>query len=130
MCDKAVGLNPWQLEYVPNHFKIQERCNTADDDCPWKLSDVPDHLKTREMCSESVRMYPYLLEHFLDWFITQQVGPWHNDELIKWYEGYKKRKAQKAKIKEELLSIAWYPSRWRDWCMPEDEKKSKIVEVT
>ena len=34
-----------------------------------------------------------------------------------------KRKAQKAKIKENLLSIAWHPSRWWDWCVPEDEKK-------
>ena len=37
--------------------------------------------------------------------------------------GYKKRKAQKAKIKEGLLPIAWHPSCWWDWCVPEDEKK-------
>ena len=42
---------------------------------------------------------------------------------MEWYEGYKKRKAQKAKIKEELIPIAWHPSRWWDWCMSEDEKK-------
>ena len=35
----------------------------------------------------------------------------------------KKRKAQKAKIKEELLPIAWHPLRWWDWCVPEDEKR-------
>ena len=29
------------------------------------------------------------------------------------------------------MPIAWYPSRWWDWCVPEDEKKEKkIVEVT
>ena len=33
------------------------------------------------------------------------------------------RKAHKAKIKEELMPIAWHPSRWRNWCMSEDEKK-------
>ena len=40
--------------------------------------------------------------------------------------------AQKASIKEELAPIAWPPSRWWDWCVPEDEKKRgrKIVEVT
>ena len=21
------------------------------------------------------------------------------------------------------MSIAWHPSKWQDWCMPEDEKK-------
>ena len=35
----------------------------------------------------------------------------------------KKRKAQKAKIKEELLPIAWHPLTWWDWCVPEDEKR-------
>ena len=38
------------------------------------------------------------------------------------------RKAQRVKkrvkkIEKELMSIAWHPSRWWDWCMPEDEKK-------
>ena len=28
------------------------------------------------------------------------------DSFFKWYDGYKKRKAQKASIKEELLPIA------------------------
>ena len=51
--------------------------------------------------------------------------------FIKWYDGYKKRKAQKISIKEVLMSIAWHPSRYWHWCMSEDEKKRdrKIVEV-
>ena len=43
----------------------------------------------------------------------QQIKIWRDndeycadDEFIKWYDGYQKRKAQKAKIKEELLPIA------------------------
>ena len=35
----------------------------------------------------------------------------------------KKQKAQKASIKEELLSIAWHPDRVMDCCMSEDEKR-------
>ena len=50
-------------------------------------------------------------------------GYCNDDELIKWYNGYQKRKAQKASIKEELMSIAWHPSRYWDCCMSEDEKK-------
>ena len=44
----------------------------------------------------------------------------------------KKKKAQKASIKEELMSIAWHPSRYWDWWSSEDEKKRerKIVEVS
>ena len=46
----------------------------------------------------------------------QQVKLWHDDskyycddELNEWNDGYKKRKAQKAQIKEELLPFAWHP---------------------
>ena len=42
--------------------------------------------------------------------------------MIKWYHEYQKRKAQKAKIKDDLVPIAWYPDRVMDWCMSEDEK--------
>ena len=42
--------------------------------------------------------------------------------ITEWYNGYKKRKAQKAKIKEELLPITWHPDRVIDWRMSGDEK--------
>ena len=41
------------------------------------------------------------------------------------YDGYQKRRVQKASIKEGLMSIIWHPSRWWDWCVHEDEKKEK-----
>ena len=47
----------------------------------------------------------------------------YNNDLIEWHENYKKRKAQKASIKEELMPIAWHPSRYWNWCVPEDKKK-------
>ena len=43
--------------------------------------------------------------------------------MIEWYDGYKKRKAQKAKINEELIRFAYHPSRWWNWCVSEGEKK-------
>ena len=72
------------------------------------------------MCEKAVEVGPWLLIYVPDWFITQQqLKIWHdgkqiwhdddNNEFIKWYEDYEKRKAQKAKIKEELLPIAWHP---------------------
>ena len=67
-------------------------------------------------------------------FVTQeQTDLWYDDSeycdnydevtFFKWYDGYEKRKVQKASIKEELLHITWLPSRYWDWCVPEDEKK-------
>ena len=95
------------------------------------LCYIPDHLKTREMCDAAVREDPWLLKYVPNWFVTQeQLKLWHDDdyhcdakELNEWYEGHQKRKVQKAKIKEELMRIAWHPSRWWNWCVPEDEKK-------
>ena len=46
-----------------------------------------------------------------------------DDVLITWRNAYIKRKTQKAKIKEELMPVAWHPDRWWNWCVPEDEKK-------
>ena len=45
------------------------------------------------------------------------------DNFFDWYGGYQKGKAQKTSIKEELMPIARHPSRWWDWCVPEDEKQ-------
>ena len=84
------------------------------------------------MCDKIVRKCPSSLMYAPDWFVTQQqIKLWHDDdeycddddELIEWYEGYQKRRIQKAQIQKELLPIAWHPSRYWDWCMSEDEKK-------
>ena len=89
----------------------------------------PDRFKTQEMCNKTVRMDPWLLKYVPYWFVTQQqVQSWHDDyydddKIIEWYEDHRKRKAQRAKIKEELLPIAWHPSRYWNWCMSEDEKR-------
>ena len=62
-----------------------------------------------------------------DDYYDDDGGHWDDDDdevkFFEWQDGYKKRKTQKRKIKEELLSIAQHPSRWWDWCMPRDEKK-------
>ena len=56
----------------------------------------------------------------------EQVKLWHGDynycndnKIVEWYDEYKKRKVQKAEIKEELMSIVWHPVRMQDWCMTE-----------
>ena len=90
-----VLLDPCSLEFVPDHFKCQGMCDWVVDKELHSLTLVPD------------------------WFVTkEQIGLWHDSKyrddgkIIKWYNNYKKRKAQKAKIKEELMPISWHPSRW------------------
>ena len=85
---------------------------------------------TQEMCDKAVEEDSGLLEYVPDWLVSQQrIWLWGDDDyyydkdkFFEWYDGYKKRKAQKASIKEELLPIAWNPDRAMDWCMSEDEK--------
>ena len=45
------------------------------------------------------------------------------------YNCYKKRRAQKASIKEELMRIGWHPSRFWNCCIPEDEKKKETKKL-
>ena len=75
------------------------------------------------MCDNVVRRDRYSLQFVPDGFVTQeQTKIWDDDddyydddETIEWCNGYKKRKAQKAPIKEELLPIAWHPNHVMDW---------------
>ena len=83
------------------------------------------------MCEKAVKDDPSSLRLVSDWFVVQeQIDVWydddyqyHDDEIIKWYKGYKKPMAQKVSIKDELMPIAWHLSIWWNWCFPEDEKK-------
>ena len=57
-----------------------------------------------------------------DWFVTQeQIKSWYDDDYDDEVPGWYKE------LKEELLPIAWYPSRYWDWCIPEDEKKNREI---
>ena len=125
MCDDAVDNNPAVLFLVPDRFKTKGMCIEALEVDPWSLYDIPDNLKTEETCNKAVEDDPSSLQYVSDWFvIKQQLDIWydddywyHDDDLIEWQEGYKKRKAQKAKIKEELLPVVWHPDCVMDWCM-------------
>ena len=109
--------NPAVFFLVADRSKTQKMCIKALEVDPWQLKDVPDQYKTLEMCDDAVWGDPYSLQFVPDWFVTQrQIDVWlgydywcHDDEIIEWYNGYQKRKAQKAQIKKELMPIAWHP---------------------
>ena len=74
------------------------------------------------MCDKAVSEDRYSQKLVPDWFVTQEqvkIRPDDDDycndnEPSEWYDAYKKRKTQKAQIKEELLPIAWHFTRMRD----------------
>ena len=111
-CDDAVCKDAGLLEYVPDSFNDQEMCIRAVNEDRNSLKHVPDwFVVAQEMW-------------YIDYSHVAAPRPLgYDDRAIKWYQGYKKRKAQKAKIKEQLMPIAWHPDRVTDWCMSEDEKR-------
>ena len=44
------------LEFVPDQYKTQKKCERAAGENLWLLEFVPDHYKTREMCEKSVKV--------------------------------------------------------------------------
>ena len=80
------------------------------------------------MCDDAVKKGFFYLQDVPDWFVTQQQikilqHDWYNNNLIGWHEGCEKRKTKKAQIEKEFMPIAWHPSRWWDWCVPNNEKQ-------
>ena len=68
-------------------------------------------------------MFPIGLLHGRRYILGYDDGEYSDDDddddddednFFKWYDGYKKRKAQKASIREGLMPIVWHPSRWWD----------------
>ena len=91
------------------------------------------------MCDKAIKEDSSTLQFIPDWFVTRKwMGMWcddycdgdgdhwnnddDEDKFFGWYDGYQRRKAQKAKIMEEFLPIAWHPNRVMDWSISEDEK--------
>ena len=93
-------------------------CNDAVDVDRWSLYDVPDYFKRQKLCGDVVQRDSYSLQFAPDWFVTQEpLEIWHDDndyctddgdhwdndgdedKFFEWYDGYKKRKVQNAKIK-------------------------------
>ena len=104
MCIKAVGVDPFFLELITDHFKTQEICDKAVKEDFSSLQFVSDWFVTREwMWMWYDDYYYYDDDHWDD-----------EDFFFERYDGYKKWKAQKGSVKVELLLIAWHPSRWWD----------------
>ena len=142
MCERAAEKDPYTLKHVPDDLKMKEMCEDAVDAYPWALEFVPMELITQEMCNEAVKICTWSLVYVPDHCLKLQamwhedylnaviIKTWHyDDKIIEWRNGYEQRKALKAKILEELLRVGCHPSKWWDWCIPEDDKTDrKVVE--
>ena len=58
-CDKAVNINPYFSEIIPDHYKTQGACEKAVEKYPWLLAYVPDDLKTQMMFNKAIDIEPH-----------------------------------------------------------------------
>ena len=111
--------------YVPDEFKTQEMLEVVVKAKMVVLVAFlicyPDEFKTQEMCTKALQEDPDIFKYAPDWFVT--AGMLEDCDEGEWLEAFRQRKVQKAKFEEELLSIAWYPSRVINWCFDADEKQ-------
>ena len=141
MCNEIMRTMPNAFHRIPDHFKTQKMCIKAVEVDSSFLQLVPDHFKTQQICEKAVREDSSSLQYVPDWFVTrEELHMWHDDycdddnghwdddddKFFEWYDSYKKQNAQKARIKKQLMRVAWHPSRWWNWCFPEDEKKETV----
>ena len=117
MCNEAVRNKLTMLLFVPDPFWTQEICNKIVRTMPDAFHRIPDRFKTQEMCDKAVKDDSSSFQFVPDWFITRKWvdmryddyyddggDHWDDDgdkdKFFEWYDGYKKRKDQKASIKE------------------------------
>ena len=103
---------------IPEKFKTREMCDKIVEKSPNFIKYIPDYFITREMCNKAFEKNPRNIYHIPDYFITEEMYKQYSVEIY----DYKKRKEQKALIREQILPIAWHPDRVIDWCFDEDEK--------
>lgn len=67
------------MHFVPDQYKMQEKCNKVIEKNPWSFAYVPYCLKTQKMCKRVVeKVHKYDYSQFVN------PGPWLcNDELTK-----------------------------------------------
>ena len=89
MCNEIMRTITDAFHCIPGHFKTQEMCDKAGKENSSSLEYVPNYFVTREqmwMCYD-------------DYYDDDGDDHWddeNKDRFLDWYEGYQKRRGQKA----------------------------------
>ena len=128
MCERAVEIgHNWFFDFVPEQFRTQAMCESVIGKNIYFFNSIPDKFKTKEMCERAVETAPRIFfEDVPDYFVTPKIlelcknaiaedkqkdyqDAYQTFKMMACIEEYKDCKYQKARIKEELLPIAWHP---------------------
>ena len=72
MCDKAVGIEPRSLAFVPDRLKTEYMCNEAVVRDAYILDNVPNHYMMQKICNEAMRKNPAAFFLVSDRFKTEK----------------------------------------------------------
>ena len=123
------------IAYYLDKNKTQKRYDEAVADCLAVLKFIPDWFVASKMlekldnalhANDDILLHNKILIKSYDTnnnFDEDDPDIIIHVRLLAWCSKFKKRKALKERISDELITIAWHPERWRNVCMPEDEKK-------
>ena len=125
MCNEAVRNKLCMLLFDPDRLRTQEMCNEIMRTMSDAFHRILDRFTTRAICYQAVKEDSSSLQFVPDWFVTREWilmwyddyydddgDHWDNDDdeekLFEWYDGYKKRKVQKQRLRKNsclLLGI-------------------------
>ena len=128
MCDKAVDYFLPALKFVHDWFvtsKMIKKLFTAlytNDNILYFNEDSGDSVSS---CNEMGILIIDLNKINLDHINYDEDDPENiiHIRLLAYHIKFKKHKALKKELNEELMLIAWHPRRWRSFSMVEDEEK-------
>ena len=115
-------MDPYSLEFVPDHFKTEEMCKEAVNNKAYMLRYVPDHLKTQEMCEKVMNVRPAALFFITNCFKTQKTcdKAFEEDPSSLMYvpDHFKMQKTCDKAFEEDFFSLKFIP----DWFVTQQMK--------
>ena len=107
MCDEAVHIDPYSLEFALYHFKIDEICAEAVLIERYSLKLVPDRFKIQQMCAEAVRKaIPIDI-----WERSIERGP----QMVEYVsDRYKTRKTCERAIERISYALEYVPDQYQN----------------
>ena len=127
VCDEAAGEGLAILKFIIDCFVTSEIIEKFHD----ALLAYDDILLFDEDFSKVTFLlirWVFLVQHLDKTDLDNDNSFYKNDpdtfvRFLVWRNKFEKRKALKKDVSKELMSVAWHPTRWWDWCISEDQKK-------
>ena len=132
MYDKTVDVYLIILKFVPDMFVTNKMLEKLDKSLFSNgdifFRDVDSNIVTfqsHEMDFNTIDLNDNNLDNDYNNFDEDDPETLTNHfRLMAWRKRFKQRKACKQVIRKELMSVAWRPTKWWNYCISENKKKN------